>query len=190
MVDSIRSGTRRRILLTAYDLFTQRGVRNVSVDEIIKTSGVAIATFYRHFSSKNELAVEFLRLRAERWSTDVVIAECRRRADMPRDRLLAIFDVFDEWFQRDDFEGDSFVNVLIEMGADHPLGQASIEHLSDVRRSVQQMAEEASLRDAADFARTYQLLMKGAIIGAMMGDLQAAERAKVVAEMVIVAHEQ
>jgi AcrR family transcriptional regulator len=63
MAEAARMGARRRILLTAYDLFSQRGVRNVSVDEIIKTSGVAIATFYRHFSSKNELAAEFLNLR-------------------------------------------------------------------------------------------------------------------------------
>src|SRR5690554_5397850 len=168
MVDGTRLGARKRILLTAYDLFSQRGVRNVSVDEIIKTSGVAIATFYRHFSSKNELAAEFLKLRAEVWSTDVVVAESRRRALEPRARLLAIFDIFDEWFHRDDFEGDSFVNVLIEMGSEHPLGQASIEHLGDVRESVKQMAEEARLRDPDGFSRSYQLLMKGAIIGAMM----------------------
>lgn len=189
MADSTRLGARKRILVTAYDLFTQRGVREVTVDEIIKTSGVAIATFYRHFSSKNELAAEFLKMRAERWSTDVVVAESRRRADQPLDRLLAIFDVFDEWFQRDDFEGDSFVNVLIEMGAEHPLGKASIEHLGDVRRAVQQMAEEAGIKDAEGFARTYQLLMKGAIIGAMMGDAQAAQRAKRVAELVLGTYE-
>src|SRR5690554_4215812 len=189
MAEAVRLGARKRILLTAYDLFSQRGVRNVSVDEIIKSSGVAIATFYRHFSSKNELAAEFLKLRAEVWSTDMVVADSRRRALQPRDRLLAIFDIFDEWFQRDDFEGDSFVNVLIEMGSEHPLGRASIEHLSDVRHSVKQMAEEASLRDPEEFARTYQLLMKGAIIGAMMGDLDAGKRASRVAEMIIADYE-
>src|SRR5690606_22110008 len=189
MAEGVRMGARRRILLTAYDLFSQRGVRNVSVDEIIKTSGVAIATFYRHFSSKNELAAEFLNLRAEVWSTDVIVAESRRSALAPRDRLLAIFDAFDEWFHRDDVEGDSFVNVLIEMGSEHPLGQASIAHLSDVRNSVQQMAEEASLRDPAEFACTYQLIMKGAIVCAMMGDLKAAQRARVVAETFIDTHE-
>jgi len=189
MAEGVRLGARKRILVTAYDLFTQRGVRNVTVDEIIKTSGVAIATFYRHFSSKNELAAEFLRMRADLWSTDVVVAESRRRASEPQDRLLAIFDVFDEWFQRDDFEGDSFVNVLIEMGAEHPLGKASIEHLSDVRRAVQQMAEEARITDAEDFSRSYQILMKGAIIGAMMGDMQAARRAKRVAELMLTTYQ-
>lgn len=190
MADAGRLGARKRILLTAYDLFSQRGVRDVSVDEIIRTSGVAIATFYRHFSSKNELAAEFLKLRAELWSTEAVVAESRRRGLDPQGRLLAIFDIFDEWFHREDFEGDSFVNVLIEMGSEHPLGRASIEHLTDVRNSVQQMAEEAGLREPEEFARNYQLLMKGAIIGAMMGDTIAARRARDLATILIAQYEQ
>ncbi|MEX1079576.1 MAG: TetR/AcrR family transcriptional regulator [Homoserinimonas sp.] len=189
MADAVRLGARKRILLTAYDLFSQRGVRDVSVDEIIRTSGVAIATFYRHFSSKNELAAEFLQLRSELWSTEAVVAESQRRSREPRSRLLAIFDIFDEWFQREDFEGDSFVNVLIEMGPQHPLGRASIEHLGDVRQSVEQMAEDASLRDPLNFARTFQILMKGAIIGAMMGDSLAAQRTRGVADLLIAEHE-
>jgi Transcriptional regulator len=188
MPDGARLGARRRILLTAYDLFSQRGVRDVSVDEIIRTSRVAIATFYRHFGSKNELAAEFLQLRAEVWSTDAVVAESRRRTTEPRSRLLVIFDIFDEWFRQPDFEGDSFVNVLIEMGPDHPLGEASIKHLADVRESLQAVAEEASLQDPAGFAHTFQILMKGAIIGAMMGDIDAALRAKVVAELLLAEH--
>ncbi|HEU4807791.1 MAG TPA: helix-turn-helix domain-containing protein [Homoserinimonas sp.] len=190
MADITRLSARRRILLTAYDLFSQRGVRDVTVDEIIRASGVAIATFYRHYSSKNELAAEFLKLRAEVWSTDAVVAESRRRSLNPRARLLAIFDIFDEWFRREDFEGDSFVNVLIEMGPDHPLGQASIEHLGDVRQSVQAIAEEGSLRDPVNFAHTYQILMKGAIIAAMIGDTDAARRTRGVADMLISKHEQ
>lgn len=189
MADAGRLGARKRILLTAYDLFSQRGVRDVSVDEIIRTSGVAIATFYRHFSSKNELAAEFLKLRAELWSTEAVVAESQRRAIEPRGRLLAILDIFDEWFHREDFEGDSFVNVLIEMGSEHPLGRASIEHLGDVRQSVQRMAEEAQLREPEDFARAFQLLMNGAIIGAMMGDTLASRRARTIAEKLIADHE-
>lgn len=185
MAEGVRLSARERILLAAYELFSKRGVRDVTVDQIVKRSGVAIATFYRQFSSKDELATEFLKRRAQVWSTDAIVAESRRREGEPRRRLLAIFDIFDEWFHRDDFEGDSFVKVLIEMGPAHPLGRASIEHLNDVRRSVEQMAQDAMLRDPQAFARSYQLLMKGAIVVAMMGDLEAARRARTMAEVLI-----
>lgn len=188
MIEGSRLSARDRILLAAYELFSKRGVRDVTVDQIVRHSGVAIATFYRQFSSKNDLATEFLKLRAQVWSTDAVVSESRRREGDPKKRLLAIFDIFDEWFRRDDFEGDSFVNVLIEMGPKHPLGQASIEHLGDVRGSVRKMAEEAELHDPKVFARSYQLLMKGAIITAMMGDMDAAIRAKEMGDLLIQRH--
>ena len=72
-------------------------------------------TLYRNFPSKDELILEFLRVREERWTRDWLQAEAERRATTPEGRLLAIFDVFDEWFRLDDFEGCSFVNVLLEV---------------------------------------------------------------------------
>jgi hypothetical protein len=50
-----------------------------------------------------------------------------------------------EWFHRDDFEACSFVNVLLELGAPHPAGRASIEHLQTIRSVVRRLAEEAEL---------------------------------------------
>ena len=47
--------TRERILRAGYDLFAQRGIRDVAIDEIIALSGVAKATLYRHFPSKDDL---------------------------------------------------------------------------------------------------------------------------------------
>ena len=77
---------------------------------------MARATLYRHFVSKDALVLAFLELREERWTRDWLQHEVELRAADPADRLLAIFDVFDEWFQRSDFEGCSFVNVLLEIG--------------------------------------------------------------------------
>ena len=55
---SVAPGVRERILTGAYDLFSTRGVRGVGVNELISRSGVAKASFYRHFASKEELARE------------------------------------------------------------------------------------------------------------------------------------
>jgi hypothetical protein len=98
---------------------------------------------------------------------------------------LGIFDGFDSWFHKANYEGDPFVTVLLEMGPDHPLGQATLEHLDTVRGVVRGLAEQAGLRDPEDFARSWQILMKGAIITALMGDLDAARRAQEMGQWLI-----
>src|SRR5215211_5333204 len=127
---------RDRILESAYMLFAQRGIRDVGIDEVIERAGVAKATLYRHFASKDDLALAFLGLREERWTRDFVEAEARRRGSTPEEQLLAIFDAFDEWFRRDDFEACSFINILLEMRAEHPVGNASVDHLANIRAFV------------------------------------------------------
>jgi AcrR family transcriptional regulator len=149
---------------------------------------VAIATFYRHFRSKDDLTVAFLNRREQVWTIDAIVAVARERGSDPQARLLAIFDVFDEWFHRGDFEGDSFINVLIEMGPEHPLGKASIQHLDNVRKSVRELAEEAELGNPDEFSYYFHVLMKGAIITATMGDLEAAKRARTMAGWLIQHH--
>jgi AcrR family transcriptional regulator len=114
---------RERILDTAYELFSRRGIRDVGVDEIVDQAGIARATLYRHFKSKNDLALAFLERREQRWTFGAIEVEARRRGKTPEERLLAIFDVFDDWFHRDDFEACSFVNVLFEMRPAHPLAR-------------------------------------------------------------------
>jgi hypothetical protein len=117
-----------------------------------------------------------------------VEAEARRRGSTPEEQLLAIFDLFDEWFHREDFEACSFINVLLELGAAHPAGRASIEHLVNIRSVVRQLAEEASLSDPDAFARSWHILMKGSIVSAAEGDPNAALRAKVMARRLIEDH--
>src|SRR3954470_5167428 len=91
---------RERILGAAYDLFSRRGIRAVGIDAIVAQSGVARMTLYRHFASKEDLVLAFLERREARWTRGWLQAEAQRRASDPAQRLLAIFDVFDEWFRR------------------------------------------------------------------------------------------
>src|SRR5262249_8415897 len=134
------SAARERILDTAYDLFSRRGIRAVGVDEIIETAGVAKATLYRHFPSKDDLVLAFLERRDDLWTHGWVEQGARSRADDPEGQLLAIFDIFGEWFHRDDFEASVFINVLFEMGPSHPSGKASIHYLENVRDLVATIA--------------------------------------------------
>jgi AcrR family transcriptional regulator len=186
--DPIQPSARDRILDAAYTLFAARGVRDVGVDELISRSGVAKATFYRHFPSKDDLVLDVLERREREWTLGLIVAQARERGSTPRAQLLAIFDVFDDWFRRSDYEACTFINVLLEMGASHPLGQASIGYLNNIREMVRDLAEEAQLRDCDDFARAWQILMKGSIISAADGDLDAAHRAQDMAVWLIDHH--
>lgn len=176
---------RNRILTTSYDLFAHRGVRAVGVDEVIARSAVAKSTFYRHFPSKDALVLAFLARREQQWTLAFIAAGSERRGSTPEAQLLAIFDVFDEWFASEAFDGCSFINILLEMGPDHELGLASIDYLANIREIVRERAARAGLRDPESFSRSWHILMKGSIVAAAEGDLRAAQRAKAMARSLI-----
>ena len=180
-----RPEARERILASSYELFSQRGIRDVGVYEVIETAGVAKATLYRHFPTKDDLVLAFLERRERLWTREFVEAGAESRGGTAEERLLAIFDVFHDWFQRDDFEACSFVNVMLEMGPEHPAGEASVRHLENIRSIVRRLAGEAGLRDPATFARSWHILMKGSIVSAAEGDREAAHRAQSMARTLI-----
>ena len=182
---TVAESARQRILDSAYDLFARRGIRGVGIEEIIERADVAKATLYRHFSSKDELALAFLVQREELWTRQFVQAGAMERGATPEDQLLAIFDVFDGWFRRDDFEACSFINVLLEMGTQHLAGDACVRHLENIRSVVRSLALEAGIGDTDSFARSWHILMKGSIVSAAEGDTEAAQRAKSMARLLI-----
>jgi AcrR family transcriptional regulator len=177
---------RERILGAAYELFSRDGIRAVGIDAIIARSGVARMTLYRHFASKDDLVLAFLQRREELWTREWLQAEVERRATEPGQRLLAIFDVFDEWFRREDFEGCSFINVLLEVADPvSPLHRASASYLAEIRSFIEGLAAEAGVEDAEGFARKWHILMKGSIVAAAEGDRNAARRARDVGALLL-----
>jgi hypothetical protein len=74
------------------------------------------------------------------------------------------------------------------MGAGHPTGKACVDYLENIRAVVRGLADEAGLRDTDDFARAWHILMKGSIISAAEGDLDAAKRARSMARSLIDAY--
>lgn len=180
---------RERILNAAYALFSRRGIRAVGTDEVIERAGVARATLYRHFATKDDLVLAVLQRREQLWTYGLIEAKSRERGTTPDEQLLAIFDVLHDWFgSRDGYEGCSFINVLLELGPDHPAGQASIGHIDHVRDIVRQRAAAAGLNDVEDFAWSWHILMKGAMILAAVGDSEAAHRAQKMARKLIEQH--
>ncbi len=180
VVDSAdRESGRERVMRAAYGLFSRQGTRTVGVDAVIGEAGVAKMTLYRNFASKDDLILAFLERREVLWTHGWVQAESRRRGDTPAQRLLAIFEIFGEWFARPDFEGCSFVTTLLEVtDRGSAVRQASVQHLANIRSYLQELAAEAGAADPDSFARQWHILMKGSIIAAAEGDTHAAARAR------------
>ena len=177
------------MLDAAYDLFSREGLQATGVDTVIAEAGVAKMTLYRNFRSKDALALAFLERREERWTYGFVAAEATRRGATPAERLLAIFDVFDEWFQHEDFEGCAFINVMLELpDRANPVRSASVQHLANIRSVLIGFATEAGAADPEALARQWHILMKGSIVSAAEGDTEAAKRAQAIGRLLLREH--
>jgi AcrR family transcriptional regulator len=167
-------------------LFSHEGVRAVGVDAVIARAGTAKMTLYRNFPSKDDLILDFLRRREQLWTRDWLEAESQRRGETPREQLLAIFDVFSEWFTRPDFEGCAFLTTMIEGNdREHPVHQAAVDHLANIRGYIERLATEIGISDVDSFARKWHILMKGAIMAAHEGDAAAATRSREIGELLL-----
>jgi len=178
-----RADVRERILAAAYELFSRQGTRNVGIDAIVEASGVAKMSLYRHFHSKEQLVAAFMNRREQRWTVDWLKAEACRRGTSPAGRLLAIFDVFNDWFRSAEFDGCSFVNVLLEYPSDHPMRQTAGVHLANIRNFLKELAVEAGIEDAQTFADVWHIMMKGSIVTACEGNQDAAREVKIAARL-------
>lgn len=180
---------RERLSRAAYELFSREGVKSVGVDAVIARAGTAKMTLYRNFPSKDDLILDFLHRREQLWTREWLETESSRRGETPRDQLLAIFDVFSEWFSQPDFEGCSFLTTMIEINdREHPVHQAAVVHLANIRDYIKGLAAEAGIRDADSFARKWHILMKGSIMAAHEGDAAAAARARELGELLLAQH--
>lgn len=179
------ANVRERILQAAYKLFSERGISNVGIDAIVSESGCAKSSLYNNFASKEELAVAFLQDREDAWTHGWLEESIRELASTPEGRLLAIFDVFDGWFRRDDFEGCSFINVLLESEKHGAVRKAASEHLENIRGILRNLAEEARLVKPEVFAGVWHVLMKGSIVAAGEGNKDAADLGRHAGKLVL-----
>ena len=119
---------RERILVSAHDLFYKNGIRATGVDLLIAQAKVTKTTFYRHFPSKNDLIIAFLKYRHERWRNWFV--DCLERHG---DNLDAICPCLAEWFDSDNFRGCAFINSVVEMSSVIPeVAEISRDHKQDI----------------------------------------------------------
>ena len=188
--DGHSSSGRERISQAAYELFSRDGTQSVGIDAVIAHAGAAKMTLYRNFRSKDELILDFLRRREQLWTREWLQAEAQKRGDTPQARLLAIFEVFGEWFADPDFDGCAFLTTMIEIkDPESPVRQASVQHLANIREFIKALAAEAGIPNTDAFARQWHILMKGSIMAAHEGDLAAACHARRLGVLLLRSHD-
>ncbi|MFI7289938.1 TetR/AcrR family transcriptional regulator [Streptomyces anulatus] len=157
----------RRALAAAERLFYDRGIHAVGVDLIATEAGVTKKTLYDRFGSKEQIVVEYLADRDERWRA--FLAE-RLDAAPPasRARILAVFDASHAWMADNGSKGCSMVNAHAEISdPSHPAhavitGQKQwmLDLFTRLARGVEGLGPDAADR----LGRTLMLLHEGALV--------------------------
>ena len=161
---------RERILETAADLFFHQGFRATGINEVIAKSGVAKATFYNHFPTKDDLCLAYLRDRNT--SEFEAISAFVQDHDSPVERFLAVMKSVQPWLEANHLRGCAFLNMVAEVpDPRNLLRREGLQHYESLRQLIRNLAEDLISSDAQCYegfeaevlADDYMLILGGAI---------------------------
>ncbi|MFD8917040.1 TetR/AcrR family transcriptional regulator [Streptomyces sp. NPDC059569] len=173
----------RRALEAASRLFYEHGIHAVGVDLIAAEAGVTKKTLYDRFGSKDQLVVEYLAARDERWRA--FLAERLEAVSPGPDdvrppgvaRVLAVFDASRAWMEANSPRGCSMVNAHAEIDdRGHPAYSVIAGQKRWMLELFTRLAREAEAgngngngtkngpRKADQLGRTLMLLHEGALV--------------------------
>src|SRR5690349_2123819 len=152
------SPARERILETAFRLFYAHGIRAVGVDRIIAESGVAKATFYKHFPAKDDLVLAYLDKVDGIWSGQLHAA-AEAAGPAPADELVGLFDALGTACRREGYRGCAFINAAAEAVPGSPVHERTVAQKAAVLDWVTSLAADAGAPDPRALARSLTLLL-------------------------------
>jgi AcrR family transcriptional regulator len=168
--DKTESEAYQRILATARELFYNNGYRATGINEIIKKSGVAKATFYAHFPSKESLALAYIKSMNETETRNMETGI--EKYPGPYEKLIGLLEFLIPWSKERDYRGCAYLNISSEI-IDHanPVRQESKNHYKAFRALVGRIMRELKAergsawknRDAEKLADDYMLVFAGAL---------------------------
>ncbi|MCW2757320.1 MAG: TetR/AcrR family transcriptional regulator [Nocardioidaceae bacterium] len=177
---------RDRLLAAADELFYAEGVQTVGIDRIIEHAGVAKASLYNTFGSKDELVRAYLGGRHER--TKARLAKAIAKHDDPREQLLAIFDAQAKLFSDPSFHGCAFANANAEAAPGTAAAEATDAYYSWLRGLFTDLAKRAGAKQPKLLARQLQLVYAGSsFAGRLDDDVACAKASRTAAAALITA---
>jgi AcrR family transcriptional regulator len=158
---------RERIVSAAFRLFYRHGVRGVGVDTVIAESGVAKATFYRHFPRKDDLVLAYLDDVDRAWR-GALSAAAEAAGPQPRARLVGLFDALTSACRSEGYHGCAFINTAAEVTAGSEVHARTVEHKTAVRAWVRDLAAAAGAADPDALARSLTILLDGGLAAGVL----------------------
>jgi AcrR family transcriptional regulator len=159
--DPVRRSPRERLLEAAGELFYAEGVQSVGIDRVIERAGVAKASLYSTFGSKEELVRAYLDERHAR-----TLRRLRSAVDAvdPADpvmRILAVFDAQAELFSTPGYHGCAFIAAAAEAPREGRIDEATRAYRREIRELFTELATAAGAPDPRALASQLQIIYDG-----------------------------
>ncbi|MGP1384019.1 MAG: TetR/AcrR family transcriptional regulator [Thainema sp.] len=180
------SKPKERLIENALKLFCQHGFFATGIDTILAEAKVSKTTLYRNFRSKEELIIAALRRQDESFRNWFMQAVDKAFSD-PVDRVIAVFDIYQSWAEREEFNGCAFVKASAEYPSiESPIHAICAEHKRLMMRYIQSLIEAAEIQDSANVATQFMVLLDGAtVLAQIMGESHPFQQAKESAQKLI-----
>lgn len=157
-----RKGAAERILETATELFYQRGIRAVGVDEIVRQAGATKPSLYHRFGSKDDLVAACLGRIAEKARAELD-ARIAGAGDDPLAQLRALVGYCADRVADPEFRGSPMSNTAVEFpDHDHPARAVVVASKVELRERVLAMTRRLATNDPEEMAAGIILLIEGA----------------------------
>lgn len=169
-----RASARERLLAAAQELFYEEGISTVGIDRVIERAGVAKASLYNTFGSKDELIRAYLMARHEARRARITARLARHH--LPREKMLAVFEDQRDNAANAGSRGCAFVRASAELQGEN------VRSVCDETRAwllglFRDLARDAGASEPAKLARQLALLYDGAAVSNQMDARGAASQA-------------
>lgn len=179
--------TRRKILDAAYLQFRQKGFSRVNVDEIASSADVTKRTLYSHFSSKDALLEEVLKIQQElAFFAFQTFGEAL--VGSPKQIVKVFFSELARWARKPRWEASGFTRLAMELAdlPGHPARRIARLHKADLETHLAQRLSKAGLSDAKRKARQIWILTEGAMALMLIhNDMEYCAEAEEAAQILI-----
>lgn len=161
-----KKGARERIIEAASHLFYFEGYNQTGINQILKEAGSSKDSMYRHFSSKEDIAVTYLKGRHIMWVGNLLDFIKPKKTN--KEKLIAGFDYLNDWLTEVEFRGCGFQNIICDLPKDQQkIKDQVVLHKNELRDLIHDLLKDENqytTKEAEQLGDEILVLMEGAII--------------------------